>query len=166
LRTALLDSVTHGLRTPLTSIKASVTSLLSDSGLNEVQRQDLLTVINEESDRLNRLVGEAAEMAQLDSGEVKLKLEPHRIDDIVSAALGHCKTSLGKRTVRVQVPPGLPRVRADLTRAREVLIHLIENANQYSPPGEPVTITADVTGNLLVTSVADHGSGITTPSRA
>ncbi len=66
LRTALLDSVTHELRTPLTGIKAAVTSLLSDSQFDEAQRRDLLTVINEEADRLDRLVGEAAEMAQLD----------------------------------------------------------------------------------------------------
>ncbi len=74
LRTALLDAVTHALRTPLTSIKASVTNLLSNPGLAEAQKHELLTIINEESDRLNRLVGEAGEMARLDAGEVELKL--------------------------------------------------------------------------------------------
>ena len=72
LRTALLDSVTHALRTPLTSIKASVTNLLSNPSITDRQRQELLTIINEESDRLNRLVGEAGEMARLDAGEVEL----------------------------------------------------------------------------------------------
>jgi two-component system sensor histidine kinase KdpD len=165
LRTALLDSVTHGLRTPLTSIKASVTTLLSNPSLNDAQRQELLTIINEESDRLNRLVGEAAQMSQLDSGEVELKFEAHPIEDIINAALGHCKSALGGRPVRIQVPPELPRVRADLPRVREVLIHLLENANQYSPPGEPITITAEVNGNFLVTSVADHGGGIGDPEQ-
>ena len=75
LRTARLDSVTHELRTPLTGIKAAVTSLLSDLQLDATQRKELLTVINEESDRLNRLVGEAAEMAQLDAHGVELHLE-------------------------------------------------------------------------------------------
>ena len=160
LRTALLNSVTHDLRTPLTSIKASVTSLLSNPTLSEAQRRELLTIINEESDRLNRLVGEAAEMSRLDAGEVALKLEPHTIEEVVGAALEQCKSALGSRIVRVQVPPSLPRVRVDLDRAKEVLVHLLENANQYSPQDQPITVTAELSGNYVVTSVADRGSGI------
>ena len=78
LRTAIVDSVTHEVRTPLTSIKASVTALLTNSRLQPSQRNDLLIVINEEADRLNRLVGEVAETAQLDTG-VKLDLKAHAI---------------------------------------------------------------------------------------
>jgi two-component system sensor histidine kinase KdpD len=74
LRSILLDSVTHELRTPLTGIKAAVTGLLSDYALDEAQRKDLLTVINEETDRLDRLVGEATEMAQLDAHKVELHI--------------------------------------------------------------------------------------------
>ncbi|HEX7284691.1 MAG TPA: DUF4118 domain-containing protein, partial [Candidatus Angelobacter sp.] len=87
LRSALLDSVTHEFRSPLTAIKASVTTLRSDGKLPEVDRQDLLAVIEEESDRLNRLVGEAVEMAQLDAREVKLDLQPHQIRDPIEAAM-------------------------------------------------------------------------------
>lgn len=160
LRTALLDAVTHALRTPLTSIKASVTNLLSNPNLAGGQKQELLTIINEESDRLNRLVGEAAEMARLDAGEVELKIEPQPIDDLVNAALENCRNSLGNREVRVQIAPGLPRARVDVARAREVLVHLIENANQYSPAEQPITITAEASGEFVVTSVADRGNGI------
>jgi two-component system sensor histidine kinase KdpD len=160
LRTALLDSVTHALRTPLTSIKASVTNLLSNPSVNDRQRQELLTIINEECDRLNRLVGEAAEMAQLDAGEVELQLEPRPIEDVVTAALAQCKGTLGSRVVNVHVPPGLPRVRIDLARVREALVHLIENSNQYSPAGQPITITAEAAPGFVVTSVADRGAGI------
>ena len=160
LRTALLDAVTHALRTPLTSIKASVTNLLSNGGLVDEQKHELLTIINEETDRLNRLVGEAGEMARLDAGEVELELKPHPIEELITAALEHCKSSLGHRTVNVQVAPALPPVRADLTRAREVLVHLIENANQYSSAGQPITITAEANGDTVVTSVADRGDGI------
>ncbi len=166
LRTALLDAVTHALRTPLTSIKASVTNLLSNQALGEAQRQELLTIINEESDRLNRLVGEAGEMARLDAGEVELKLTAHPIDDVIAAALQHCKTSLGGRPVRVEIAPGLPPVRVDVDRAREVLTQLIDNANQYSAPGEPVTITAEANGDSVMTSVADRGAGIDDPEQA
>jgi len=165
LRTALLDSVTHDLRTPLTSIKASVTSLLSNPALSAAQRQELLTIINEESDRLNRLVGEAAEMSRLDAGEVVLTLEPHSIEDVIRSALEKCKSVLGTRTVRVQVKSGLPSVRVDLERAKEVLVHLLENANQYSPQEQPITVTAELSGDTIVTSVADRGSGIDDPEQ-
>jgi two-component system sensor histidine kinase KdpD len=166
LRTALLDSVTHALRTPLTSIKASVTNLLSTTSFTEAQKRELLTIINEESDRLNRLVGEAAEMAQLDAGEVELHLAPHTIGDVITAALKMTKTTLGGRAVRLQVPDGLPRVRVDLARAPEVLVHLLENANQYSPPNQPITISAEANGDFLVTSVADRGHGIDDPEQS
>jgi two-component system sensor histidine kinase KdpD len=166
LRTALLDSVTHALRTPLTSIKASVTNLLSTTGLNEDQKRELLTIINEESDRLNRLVGEAAEMAQLDAGEVELHLAPHPIGDVIAAALKLTKTTLGARAVRVQVPDGLLRVRVDMARAPEVLVHLIENAIQYSPADQPITISAEASGDFLITSVADRGNGIDDPEQS
>jgi two-component system sensor histidine kinase KdpD len=165
LRTALLDAVTHELRTPLTSIKASVTSLLSNSELSPLQRKELLTIINEESDRLNRLVGEAAEMSSLDAG-VELRLEPHSIDELIGDALEQCKSALGNREVRVKVPPNLPRVRIDLPRAKEVLVHLLDNARQYSPQGQPITISSELNGDFVVTSVADRGAGIDDPERS
>jgi len=166
LRTALLDAVTHALRTPLTSIKASVTNLLSNPGLVEGQKKELLTIINEETDRLNRLVGEAGEMAMLDAGEVELRLGEHPIGDVISASLAHCRTSLGNRVVNVNVAENLPMVRVDVARAREALVQLIENANQYSPPDRPITITAELSGDFVVTSVADRGAGIDDPEQA
>ena len=166
LRTALLDSVTHALRTPLTSIKGAVTNLLSNASLDETQRRDLLTIINEESDRLNRLVGEAAEMSQLDAGNVELNIEPHSIDEVISSALLHCRGALVNRSVDVRVSPGLPMVRVDLPRACEVLIQLVENANQYSPCDQPITITAERNGDFVVTSVADRGNGIDDPEQS
>jgi two-component system sensor histidine kinase KdpD len=166
LRTALLDAVTHALRTPLTSIKASVTNLLSNPGLVEGQKQELLTIINEETDRLNRLVGEAGEMARLDAGEVELRIEAHPIEDVISASLGHCRGALGNRVVNVHVAENLPMVRVDVARAREALVQLIENANQYSPHDRPITISAELSGDFVVTSVADRGNGIDDPEQA
>jgi len=113
LRTAIVDSVTHELRTPLTSIKASVTALLTNSGLQPSQRNDLLIVINEEADRLNQLVGEAVETAQLDTG-VKLDLKPHAIEEIIDAARKECRTLLRRRSISVQLQQGLPAARTDL----------------------------------------------------
>lgn len=166
LRTALLDAVTHELRTPLTSIKASVTSLLSNAELSAPQRHELLTIINEESDRLNRLVGEAAEMSRLDAGDVELRLAPHPIEELIRNALEQCRGALDGREVRVKVPPGLPRVRVDLPRANEVLVHLLMNAHQYSPLEQPITIGAEWNGDFVVTSVADRGAGIDDPERS
>jgi two-component system sensor histidine kinase KdpD len=160
LRSALLDSVTHDFRTPLTSIKASVSSLLSGGQLAPEQRQELLTVIDEESDRLNRLVGEAVEMAQLDAHEVKLELRPQSIREVIEAALEEAKQVLEQNPVEVRLPVQLPNAVFDVTWITKVLHHLLENAVKYSQPGSPIFISAEVKGERLVTNVADRGSGI------
>jgi len=156
----LLDSVTHEFRTPLTSIKASVTTLLSGAALDDSGKRDLLVVIDEETDRLNRLVGEASEMAQLDSGMFKLDLQPHGIRDALDPALEDAKASLEKHPVEVVIGANLPNVRIDVQRIREVLMHLLENAGKYSDAGAPIKITSELKGSWLVTSVADRGPGI------
>lgn len=160
LKSALLDSITHDFRTPLTSIKASATTLLSTGGQDAAQRQELLSVIDEECDRLNRLVAEAAEIAQLESGEVELEFSPVPVEQIIDTALSLCRKTLDGRALRVQIAPGLPPVRADLNRVKEILLHLIDNANLYSPKDRSISITADANGNFVTISVADQGSGI------
>jgi two-component system, OmpR family, sensor histidine kinase KdpD len=168
LRTALLDSVTHALRTPLTSIKASVTNLLTNKNVSDEQRVELLTIVNEEADRLNRLVGEAAEMAQLDAGEVELNLAPYPISEVVSEALEQLRTALAGREVRVNIAPDLPNVRVDLVRARDAVAQLIDNAARYSPANEPITVTAELagSGDFVMTSVADRGDGVDEPEHS
>jgi two-component system sensor histidine kinase KdpD len=160
LKSALLDSVTHEFRTPLTGIKASVTSLLSEYELGDDQRRELLTVIDEEADRLNRLVGEAAEMAQLDSHMFKLDLQRHSIREVIDAALQDARLPLQQHEVEIDVPESLPEARFDFDRIREVLLHLLENAGKYSPAGTPVRISAEMRDGDIVTSVADRGPGI------
>lgn len=160
LKSALLDSITHDFRTPLTSIKASATTLLSTGGQDAAQRQELLSVIDEECDRLNRLVAEAAEIAQLESGEVELEFTPVSAEQIIEAALMLCRKALDGRELRVQIAPGLPPVWADLNRVKEILLHLIDNANLYSPKDRPISISADTNGNFVTISVADQGPGI------
>ena len=160
LRSLLLDSVTHEFRTPLTAIKASAETLLSEVDLPTPQRKELLTVINEESDRLNRLVGEAAEVAQLDARQVELRFEPHHIREAVDLALQQSKHALEHHPVEIAIAETLPSVKMDLDRIIEVLAQLLDNAGKYSAPGTPIHITADVRSGQLVTSVADHGPGI------
>ncbi len=160
LRTVLLDSVTHELRTPLTGIKAAVTSLLSGYGLDEGQRRELLTVINEETDRLDRLVGEATEMAQLDAHKVELHLVPVQIAQVIDLAVEESRAFLGQHPLQVHLTANLPAVRVDSERIAEVLRQLLENASKYSPPDSPITITSELKGSQIVTSVTDQGSGI------
>ena len=160
LRSALLDSVTHEFRTPLTSIKASVTTLLSSAALDAGGKKDLLTVIDEETDRLNRLVGEAEEMAQLDAHQVELHREAHGVREVVEYALGKTKQALAGREIRIRVPPELPAINADRERITEVLVQLIENAAKYSPAGSSITVTAEASGPMVNISVADSGPGI------
>ena len=160
LRSLLLDSVTHEFRTPLTAIKASAETLMSEAKLDRPQLQELLVVINEESDRLNRLVGEAAEVAQLDARQVELHFEPHPIRQAVDLAVQQSKHALEHHPIEITIPDSLPSVKMDLDRIIEVLAQLLDNAGKYSPPDRPIHITADLRGGQLVTSVADHGPGI------
>src|SRR4029077_2491397 len=133
LKSALLDSITHDFRTPLTSMKAAVSSLLSPGDSDSAQSRELLTIIDEECDRLNHLVEEAGEMAKLEAGEIALDLAPTAVEEIIKAALAHCKSILAGRQVELRVNNNLPTVRADLERAKEALVQLIDNANLYSP---------------------------------
>src|SRR6266852_5666836 len=160
LKSALLDSIAHDFRTPLTSAKAAVTSLLAPTSPDPAQTRELLTIINEECDRLNHLVEEAAEMAKLESGEVELHFVSTPIGEIIQAALEHSKTQLVGRDIHLDVSPDLPPVRADLDRAKEALIQLLDNANLYSPKDQPITVSAELTGDSITTSVADRGPGI------
>src|SRR6202030_1774998 len=114
LRALLLDSVTHEFRTPLTAIKASAETLLSEMELDKPQRKDLLLVINQESDRLNRLVGEAAEVTQLDSHEIQFHLETHQIREAIDAAIKSSHSALSQHPVETAIPPNLPPVHMDL----------------------------------------------------
>jgi two-component system sensor histidine kinase KdpD len=160
LKSALLDSIAHDFRTPLTAIKAAASDLLSSSFTETPQRLELLTIINEECDRLNRLVEEAEEMARLEAGEIQLKLEPVAAASLIDGALRHLKKSLGDRSIVVNIPEDLPLVLADLQRTQDILIQLIDNAHLYSPKDQPITISVEASGDSLTFSVADHGPGI------
>lgn len=166
LRSALLDSVTHEFRTPLTAIKASVETLQQQAHLNEDERRDLLAVIAEEGDRLNRLVGEAVEMAQLDAKEVKLELRPRPMRDAIDESLSDLRHALDGHPVKVRLPDKLPQALMDIDWIRKVLQHLLENAAKYSPKDSPIFVSSEVKGDRLITSVADRGAGISDLERS
>ncbi|HSO96300.1 MAG TPA: DUF4118 domain-containing protein [Acidimicrobiia bacterium] len=159
LRTALLAAVSHDLRTPLASIKASVTSLLQpDVTLDSGSRDELLDTIDEETDRLTKLVGNLLDMSRLQTGSFELVWRDVGLEEVVAAAL----QSLGDTTGRVvvDVPETLPRVRADAALVERAIANVVANALQASPPKRPVRIFAGATGERVELTIVDNGPGI------
>jgi two-component system sensor histidine kinase KdpD len=161
LKSALLDSLAHDIKTPLTSIKAAVTSLLSRA---ETHERELLTIIDEEADRLNGLAAEVVAMARVEAGKLHLEKRPVAAAEIVSNALGALPAD--GRVVTANVPATLPLVYADPEFAAQVVKQLVENALKYSPAGSPVAITAAPRDARIVIGVADRGPGIEENERA
>ena len=133
---------------------------MTASELEKPLRNDLLAVINEESDRLNRLVGEAGEVAQLDSHQLQFNFESHNLAEAVDKAIKSAPPALQRHPLEVTIPPNLPPVRMDMERITEVIVHLLDNAAKYSPSNTPIHVTVELRGSELITSVADHGPGI------
>lgn len=158
LRTLMIDSITHELRTPLTSIKGAATALLANSVENG-QQYELLSIIDEECDRLNKLVSEAVEMAQLDAQQVQMHFAPIRVADVVANALQICSGVEERHTLVINIDERL-EMRADPVMFQKVICNLLENADKYSKPNTPITITAQTNGRNVVISVADRGIGI------
>lgn len=158
LRTLMMDSITHELRTPLTSIKGAATALLAEKA-SEEDSLELLSIINEESDRLNRLVSEAAEMAQLDTQQVQMHFEPVEVSELIAGARESCSWAEELHPTNVEVPNGL-RVRADRTFLEKVICNLLENGAKYSKAGAPITLSAQAANDAVEISVADRGIGI------
>ncbi|HLK69329.1 MAG TPA: ATP-binding protein [Bryobacteraceae bacterium] len=157
LKSALLDSLAHDIKTPLTSIKAAVTSLLGTSPSGE---HELLTIINEEADRLNDLAAEVIAMARIEAGKLHLEKEDVTAAELISGALADFASALKDRRVTVNAAESLPPAEADREFAEQVLKQFVENAVKYSPPGSPVTISANLQGGKIVIGVADRGPGI------
>jgi two-component system, OmpR family, sensor histidine kinase KdpD len=160
LRNALLDSVAHELRTPLTSITAAITTLRTNPRLSSDQSTEMMQVIEEEAARLDRLVGQAMEMAELDANDIKLDLRLHSMREAVDLALEAVQPQLKTHPVELRLPDTLPLVEMDLERIAKVIQHLLENAAKYSSESGPIFISAEVSRGQLVTSVADRGVGV------
>jgi two-component system sensor histidine kinase KdpD len=169
LKTALLDAVTHDLRTPLASIKASITTLLDEikargaerPTLDAESRVEMMEVIDEETDRLNRFIDGLIELARIEAGDLQLRRSWGAVDEIISNALTRALPLTKDRKVEVEIEPELPVARVDERAVSEVIYTLIENASKYSPPGSPIHITANRADNSsLLMGVEDSGSGI------
>jgi K+-sensing histidine kinase KdpD len=166
LKAALLDALTHNLRTPLTAIKASVTALIgsgdpvSAAGLSQENRRDLLEVIDEESDRLNRFI-EGLSGADRPDPSQQSTLRRTELETIVREALTRAGTVMRRHRTQVVLDKNLPALAVDPAAVAEVLYILLDNASKYSPPGTSIRIAAtceDV--HQVRLSVSDEGPGI------
>ena len=169
LKTALLDAVTHDLRTPLASIKASITTLLDEiksrgderPTLDADSRVEMMEVIDEETDRLNRFIDGLIELARIEAGNLQLRRSWGAADEIISNALTRALPLTKDRKVEVEIEPEIPVARVDERAVSEVIYTLIDNASKYSPPETPILITAKrADSSNLIMGVEDSGSGI------
>ncbi len=171
LKSALLDAVTHDLRTPLTSIKASVTTLLDDPHTQTVDkdagtldaegRREMLEVIDEETDRLNRFIEGLMELARIEAGEMHLRRRWGSVEEIVTTALERAAPRTRDHHIHVRLDAELPTVRVDDRAVAEVVYTLVDNAAKYAPAGTNIHVAAKCTNDQTVQlSVEDEGPGI------
>src|SRR5438874_39004 len=161
LRAALLSSISHDLRTPLASIKASASSLLQDDvQWSDDERLSFALAIVHEADRLNRLVANLLDMSRIEGGALKPEKEWYPIDELIHDVLGHMQPILLDRVVQTHIPDDLPPVQLDYLEIEQVLTNLIENAVRYTPSDSSIDVSAHIEGNQMVISVADRGPGI------
>jgi two-component system sensor histidine kinase KdpD len=164
LKSALLDAVTHDIRTPLTSIKASVTALLADDAklahADPESGKELLQVIDEETDRLNRFTEHMVELAKLQSHQLVIQPEPSSVQEMVEAAASRLENRLRERTLEISIAPDASLVRADAKLISEVLYNILDNALKYSPSGSHIVVSTTLDGSSTLFRVEDEGPGI------
>ncbi len=158
MRTALLAAVSHDLRTPLASIKASVSSLRqTDVEWSEADQADLLATIEQNADRLDALIGNLLDMSRLHTGSLQPFLRPTAIDEVAPAALLGLDDCL---RLEMAVPDGFPLVLADPGLLERILANLFSNALRYSPPARPPELHAELVDDTVLLEVVDHGQGV------
>lgn len=171
LKSALLDAVTHDLRTPLTSIKASVTTLLDNppalvaadgtQRLDDEGRHEMLEVINEESDRLDRFIEGLMELARIEAGELQLRRHRASLNEILAAAIKRAEPRTRLHLIELKLDEQLPAVNVDERALVEVIYVLLDNAAKYSPAGSTISVSATHSEDRDVRLVVeDEGAGI------
>jgi two-component system sensor histidine kinase KdpD len=161
LQTALLNSISHDLRTPLVSITGALSSLRESTLiLDQEARSSLLETAYEEAERLNRLVSNLLNMTRLEAGAIHLRREPCDIQDAIGAALEQLEERLAKRQVKVNLPPDLSLVAMDFTLFGQALVNLLDNADKYSPADTPIEVNVSQTSDTVIIEVRDRGIGI------
>jgi two-component system sensor histidine kinase KdpD len=161
LQQALLNSISHNLRTPLASITGALSSLAEDSSrLGEHARQELVETARGEAERLNRFVGNLLDMTRLEAGAMRIRIEPCDVQDVIGAALAQLGEAGRQRSIAIDAPASLPLVPMDFVLIAQTLVNVLDNAVKYSPPDAPITVRAEAHDRDLDIVVTDLGVGI------
>jgi len=161
LKSALLSSVSHDLRTPLSAIKASATVLLQeDVALDAAARYDLLSAINEETDRLNRLVGDLLDMSRIEAGALRLRYDWCDLDELIRAVVRRLAPRMAAFQVQLSWPADLLLVYADYVQIDRVVTNLLENAIRFAPPGSTIQVAAHAEPSAVTIAVTNQGPAI------
>jgi two-component system sensor histidine kinase KdpD len=160
LQSALLNSISHDLRTPLVSITGALSSLQEGINLDGETRQSLLDTAREEAERLNRLVGNLLDMTRIEAGAIQVRRDSCDVLDLIGTAIESIKDQLGDHPVNVYVPDDLPLVPMDFVLIERVLVNVLDNAIKFSPEREPIEIQANLDENDLEIKILDQGPGI------
>ena len=159
-KSTLLDAIAHEFKTPLTSIKAASTSILSDSIAVSPHFRELATIIDEETDRLSLLVTEAVRMSQIEAGKIHLNRQSLATDDLLRRVVRHFESRADGRELHLSAGADLPLIAVDPEMISLALRQLMDNALKYSPPGSPVEINATMADYTVLIRIRDHGPGI------
>jgi PAS domain S-box-containing protein len=161
LQRDFVSIVSHELRAPLTAIKGFAKTLVTkDEELDDATRREFLSTVNEQAERLARLVDDLLQVSRIDANRVRVELTEVDIDASLRSLMGQFHSKWGSRRLIVDTARELPLIRADRAKLEEILINLIDNAIKYSPPWTPVRVTTRVTGDEIEIAVADRGYGI------
>ncbi len=164
LKSALLDAVTHDLRTPLTSIKAAVTTLLAEpetATLNVESRKEFLEIIDEETDRLNEFIEGMVGIAKVEAGAVDVQKKLSSVEEIIGNAVQRARPLLVEHALEIVIAPDLPTIIIDAASVSQVTFTLLDNAAKYSPPGGKIRLSAHMTSKSKVRIIVeDQGKGI------
>jgi len=160
LKSAVLDAMAHEIRNPLNSVKIAATTLLSGHAGSEVHKHEMLTIIDEEVNRMDRFIDEAVQLARVEANELSLKREPQNLALLITAAIAEMGALAGDRRIHLSLPESLPPAECDRDMIARVLKQLLGNALKYSPDDSPLKVSAEFTGAAVVIDVVDHGPGV------
>jgi two-component system sensor histidine kinase KdpD len=160
LRSTLLSSVSHDLRTPLATITGAASSLLQPGALDEKSERELKEAIYDEAERLNRLVTNLLDMTRLESGSLRLNRDWQSLEELVGTALARLERHVGGRRVTVSIPADLPLVPVDGLLIEQALVNLLDNAFKYAGPASSIDVTARISDASVLVEVADEGPGL------
>jgi two-component system sensor histidine kinase KdpD len=161
LERSLLNSISHDLRTPLSTITGALSSLRDEGNFpDSVSKRELIDLAWEEAGRMDRFVSNLLDITRLEAGALKIKKEPYDVQDLLGSCLASLEPSLKEREVKINIPPNLPLILMDSVLMAQVLINLLDNALKYSPPDGIIEVAARIRENMLEIEVGDQGPGI------